>query len=56
MGFADWKGTAPTSKRDREYIVNAAIKAHNENAKRRQDFIDSFTMYWFILARHMLTQ
>lgn len=51
LGFTDWAQSNPSNNRDREYILNAAVKAHNSKGA-----LPVTTQYWMQLAKHVLMQ
>jgi hypothetical protein len=54
LGFQDWKATAPSNKRDREWLVNAAIKAQKEDARKKTQVITGEGLWWMAQAKKEL--
>lgn len=54
LGFTSWREVNPSNKKDREYMLNAAIKAHNEDARKKGGWLTPTTNYWLQLAKHVL--
>lgn len=54
LGFTAWKETAPNSKKDREYLINAAIKTAKADAARKGGFIGGEDLWWMAQAKKEL--
>lgn len=49
LGFTSWHEVNPTNKKDREYILNAAIKTWHSRGE-----VPYSGQYWLLLAKNML--
>jgi len=54
LGFTAWREMAPNSKRDREYLVNAAIKTAKAKAALAGTFIGGEDLWWMAQAKKEL--
>lgn len=53
LGFTDWRGTCPSNKRDREYLINAAIKTWGHEF-RPPLILGTVRPYWMKIAKQEL--